>query len=155
MRRTHQLASLLLAAFLLISAISAGAEAPEAAEQLTINVADLKDEPAFIDWIQDDIPMQLIALKDSDGRTRLAFNTCQTCNGSPWAWFEYLGNGELECQNCRQRVSSGMVGIEEAKGCVPIPVIGFTENDDGAITVPEQVLTEAVRFFTNWRKTGK
>lgn len=154
MRRMYHLARLLLTGFLLISVISASAETPEAAE-LTIHVADLKDEPAFIDWIQDDIPMQLIALKDSDGRARLAFNTCQTCNGSPWAWFEYLGNGELECQNCRQRVSSGTVGTEDARGCVPIPVIGFTENDDGTVTVPEQALVEAVRFFTNWRKTGE
>lgn len=154
MRRMYQLARLLLTGFLLTFVICAGAEAPETAE-LTINVADLKDEPAFIDWIQDDIPMQLIALKDPDGRARLAFNTCQTCNGSPWAWFDYLGNGELECQNCRQRVSSGMVGIEDTRGCVPIPVIGFTEDKDGTVIVPEQVLAEAVRFFANWRKTGE
>ena len=85
-----------LAVFILFSAVSAGAEVPETAG-LTIDVDELTDEPAFIDWIQDDIPMQLIALKDPDGMVRLAFNTCQTCNGSPWAWFEYLGNGELEC----------------------------------------------------------
>ena len=154
MRRMYQLRRLLPAVFLLLSFIGAGAETPETAK-LTINVDELTDEPVFIDWIQDDIPMQLIVLKDHDGRARLAFNTCQTCNGSPWAWFEYLGNGELECQNCRQRVSSGMVGEEQARGCVPIPIIGFTENDNGTVTVPEQVLAEAVRFFTNWRKTGE
>ena len=30
--------------------------------------------------------------KDDTGAVRLAFNTCQSCGGSPYAWFEYLGN---------------------------------------------------------------
>lgn len=124
-------------------------------EELTINAAALTAEPVFIDWAVEDIPMQLIARKDPEGQVRLAFNTCQSCNGSPWAWFEYLGDGLLECQNCGQRMPVSLVGDREAAGCAPIPVPEYTENEDGTVTVPEQVIAEAAHLFANWRKTGE
>lgn len=68
---------------------------------LTVDITDLTEEPMFIDAEADGIAMQLIALR-TNNEVRLAFNTCQACQGSPWAWFEYLGDGVLQCQNCHQ-----------------------------------------------------
>ena len=52
-----------------------GAFADDTSGALTIDASSLTDEPAFIDWIQGDTPMQLIVLKGADSGVRLAFNT--------------------------------------------------------------------------------
>ena len=59
-----------------------------ASDGLTIPLDSLSAQPLFIDWEQDGTPMQLIALLDGE-QVRLAYNTCQSCAGSPYAYFEY------------------------------------------------------------------
>ena len=158
---TKRLAAILTAAAMALAAFSVAAEVPEKPDaaggtaevkELTIHTAALTEEPVFIDWIREEISMQLIARKDAEGKTRLAFNTCQSCNGSPWAWFEYIGDGCLQCQNCGQKLPVTLVGDREARGCAPIPVTEYTENEDGTVTVPDSVFAEAAPLFINWRK---
>ena len=119
---------------------------------LIIEIATLTNEPSFIDWTEEGTPMQVIALKSTDGNVRLAFNTCQACKGSPWAWFEYLDNGKLQCQNCMQQFSLELVGTAEAKGCSPITILDFSEGE-GTVIIPKNVLAEAVPWFENWKRT--
>ncbi len=57
--------------------------------KVSFDITELADEPMFIDTEADGIAIQLIVLK-MDDEVRLAFNTCQACQGSPWTWFEYL-----------------------------------------------------------------
>ena len=160
-QRKRITAILLILAMALAGFTAAAEEEPETieliieGEELTINTAALTEEPVFIDWAWEEIPMQLIARKDAEGQVRLAFNTCRSCNGSPWAWFEYLGDEKLQCQNCGQILPIRLVGDEEAIGCAPIPLPEYMENEDGTVTVPEHVFEEAAHLFTNWRKTGK
>lgn len=87
---------LTLAAFL----AACGGENKQEAPALSIDAAALGAEPSFIDHTQDGVAMQLIAIKDADDTVRLALNTCQSCGGSPYAWFEYIGDDTLQCQNC-------------------------------------------------------
>lgn len=124
------------------------ADSPE----LVIETATLTNEPGFINWEEDGTPMQVIALKSADGSVRLAFNTCQSCKGSPWAWFEYLDNGKLQCQNCMQQFSLELVGTAESSGCSPITISDFSEGE-GTVTISKNVLTEAVPWFENWKRT--
>ena len=146
---------LLLSALLLAGCGSGAAQTlPDQSEGLTISAATLSGEPSFIDWTQSETPMQLIARKGSEGDVRLAFNTCQSCNGSPWAWFEYLGDGVLQCQNCMQLFSVDAVGVGGASGCSPIPVSGFTHAGD-TVTVSSKVLADAAPLFANWKRTDK
>lgn len=154
MKQLNRMIWMTVATVIAMTAICAGAESYETVD-LMIKAAELTDEPVFIDWIQEEIPMQLIAMKNAEGKAYLAFNTCRSCNGSPWAWFEYTGDGGLECQNCGQRIPVSMLQKEETAGCAPIQVPDYTENGDGSITVPKQVLAEAAHLFTNWRKTGE
>ncbi len=92
---------LFLAVALLFCTCASGENAnavPAAETGLVIDAALLGEEPSFIDWEQNGTAMQLIARKDAEGNVYLAFNTCQSCAGSPYAWFEYLGGGMLQCQ---------------------------------------------------------
>ena len=95
--------------------------------------------------------MQMIARKDETGEERIAFNTCQSCGGSPYAWFEYLGNGILQCQNCGQVFPLDTVGTTGAAGCNPVTITDFSVDGD-TVTVPENVLADNVFRFTNWKK---
>lgn len=118
---------------------------------LTFSAAELTQEPAFVDWTQDGTAMQLIARKDETGAVRLAFNTCQSCGGSPYAWFEYLGNDTLQCQNCGLTFPLDTVGTTKAAGCNPVTITEFTVDGD-TVTVPQSVLADNVQRFTNWKK---
>ena len=118
---------------------------------LTFSAAELTQEPTFVDWTQDGTAMQLIARKDDSGAVRLAFNTCQSCGGSPYAWFEYLGNNTLQCQNCGLTFPLDTVGTTRATGCNPVTITEFTVVGD-SVTVPQSVLADNVQRFTNWKK---
>ncbi|MBR1584233.1 MAG: DUF2318 domain-containing protein [Clostridia bacterium] len=121
------------------------------ADTLIFSAAELTQEPTFVDWTQDGTAMQLIARKDETGAVRLAFNTCQSCGGSPYAWFEYLGSNTLQCQNCGLTFPLDTVGTTRAAGCNPVTITDFTVEGD-TVTVSSALLQENVARFTNWKK---
>lgn len=118
---------------------------------LTFSAGALSREPTFVDWVQDGTAMQLIARKDETGAVRLAFNTCQSCGGSPYVWFEYLGDNTLQCQNCGQTFPLDTVGAAGATGCNPVTITEFNVEGD-TVTVPQSVLSDNAQRFTNWKK---
>ena len=120
-----------------------------AVDGLAIPVAELTAEPSFIDWEQDGIAMQLLALVNDDGEVQLAYNTCQSCAGSPYAYFEYA-NGMLICQNCGNRFGLDSVG-RVAGGCNPKPVSDYSEDGD-AIVIPTSELASVAPAFKTWKK---
>ena len=144
----------LLAVAVFLSACGAEADTVKTGSsgELSFNISEINEAPTFIDWRQDGTAMQLIVLK-ADDDVRLAFNTCQSCQGSPWAWFEYLDNGELQCHNCGQVFGLDTVGTPAASGCNPITITDFS-IDGSTVTVSESFLKEHVKLFENW-KWGK
>ena len=118
-----------------------------AVDGLAIAVAELTEEPAFVDWEQDGVAMQLIALK-SGSEVRLAYNTCQSCAGSPYAYFEYE-NGILTCQNCGNRFGLDSVG-RVSGGCNPKPVGSYSEEGD-RVVIPTEELASVAPAFRNWK----
>ena len=136
-----------------LSACESKSEAVEVkadTSDLTFDASALTGVPTFIDVESDGIAMQLIALKAGD-EVRLAFNTCQACQGSPWAWFEYLGDGLLQCQNCLQTFGLEVVGTQDAIGCCPITITDFAVKDD-IVKVPGSVLSDNAFRFKNWKQ---
>ena len=127
---------------------AAVAEGPAQTSGLTIATGSLGAEPLFVDWEQDGTPMQLIALRDDDGEVRLAYNTCQVCMGSPYAYFEYR-DGLLICQNCGSGFALEAVG-RVSGGCNPLPVSGSQASGD-QVTIPEEELAAVAVAFKNWK----
>ncbi|MBR3236902.1 MAG: DUF2318 domain-containing protein [Oscillospiraceae bacterium] len=155
MLRRFSLPFVLLLSALLLTACTAKSDAATeqnpAATDITIDTRALSGEPAFIDVKQDGTAMQLIARKDDAGNVRLAFNTCQSCSGSPYAWFENLGDGTLQCQNCGLTFPLDTVGVEAAQGCNPVTITDYTVDGD-TVTVPESLLKANVKRFANWKE---
>ncbi len=128
--------------------IKEDAEVFAATDGLTIPLDNLSAEPLFVDWEQDGTPMQLIALLDGN-QVRLAYNTCQSCAGSPYAYFEYT-NGLLTCQNCGNQFGLDSVGAVVG-GCNPLPV-GEASIEGDSVVIPTSELSANVPAFANWKK---
>ena len=111
--------------------------------------SDLGTEPSFPEWNQNGTTIQLIALVDENGTPHIAYNTCQVCAGSPYAYFEYR-NGRLQCMNCGNEFALSTVG-ETAGGCTPMPVGTYTTTED-ALILPQSELERAASVFANWKK---
>lgn len=143
------LAPLALAAML--TACGSGSASPASgavSDDLTIPLDSLSDQPRFIDWEQDGTPMQLIALMDGEN-VRLAYNTCQSCAGSPYAYFEYR-DGLLICQNCGNQFGLYSIGAVVG-GCNPLPV-GEASVGDDSVVIPASELKANAPAFKNWKK---
>lgn len=132
------------------------ADAPSAAvtaagSDVEIAAEELSGTASFYDYDAGGVTVQLFALKDADGTIRLALNTCQVCNGSPYAYFVQEDDSFI-CQNCRNRFALSRIGVE-AGGCNPVPITDDVYTvQDGRIVIPSEFLDENAVRFTNWKK---
>ena len=94
-------------------------------DSITIAADDLNtDKVSFIKVPGSKI--ELIARKDEKGQARVALGTCQSCNGSPYAYYVQEGD-ELMCNNCGLTFPLDVID-ESGSGCHPIMI------DDAIIT---------------------
>lgn len=70
--------------------------------------------------------MEVIAVKDSRGTVRTAFNTCQVCYSSGKGYYKQKGD-KLVCQNCGNAFTMDQVGTI-AGGCNPWPILENNET---------------------------
>lgn len=141
---------LLFASLLLLSGCAQkdSASQAEPSGDLTIALDSLSETPSFIDGSIDGQPMQIIAVRDADDTVRLSYNTCQVCQGSPWAYFE-LQNGQLVCQNCGNAFALSAVG-KAGYGCMPLMVPAYTLTET-SVVIPHDTLVQVKDAFENWK----
>ena len=122
-----------------------------AGSDLVIQTEEIGTEASYFDYDADGTTVQVFAVRAADDTVRLALNTCQVCNGSPYAYFEQDGD-DFVCQNCHNRFSSTDVG-NLSGGCNPVPITAEARTEeDGTITVPSSFLEDNAARFTNWKK---
>lgn len=120
-------------------------------ESLVIPTADITTDASFYPIEVDGTNMEVIAVKDSAGNIRTAFNTCQICYSSGRGYYVQSGNF-LVCQNCGKRFSMDQVEIESG-GCNPWPI--FDKNKTvtaDEISISYDFLAESERIFANWKE---
>ena len=119
-------------------------------ESLVIPTADVTTDVSFYPVEVDVTNMEVIAVRDSIGNIRTAFNTCQVCYDSGRGY--YVQSGEyLVCQNCGNRFAMDQVEIESG-GCNPWPI--FDENKtvtENEISISYDFLAESQNIFASWR----
>lgn len=119
-------------------------------ESLIIPVSDISTTVSFYPVEIDGTQMEVIAVLDSEGNIRTAFNTCQICYGSGLGYYIQDGN-DLVCQNCGNRFTVDEVEIKSG-GCNPLPI--FEENKivtDGTIEITYDFLNRCKKIFSNWK----
>ena len=117
---------------------------------LAIPIADLSQTASFYKADLDGTEVEIVALKDSKGNLRTAFNACQVCYSSGKGY--YRQNGDyLVCQNCGNSFTIDQVGIASG-GCNPWPILDSDRTvTDDEIQISYDVLKatadELPKFF--------
>lgn len=118
---------------------------------VVIQTADISETATFYTMDVEGTTVGLFALKASDGTIRTAFDTCQICNGSPYAFFIQQGD-KFQCQNCGNIYSAEMIE-QERGGCNPVPIMADEKTQtDTEITIPLKLIKDNAERFENWKK---
>lgn len=121
-------------------------------ENLVIQTADVTEEASFYPVNVDGVDMEVIAIRDTEGRVRTAFNTCQICYGSGRGYYVQKGD-DLICQNCGNRFKASQVEVQSG-GCNPWPIFEDSKTvSDDEITISYDVLKQTQAIFENWKVT--
>ena len=122
----------------------------EEGDYLEIPTDALNETIQFFSVRVDGLTMEILASRDEDGTVRTAFNTCQVCNGSAYAYFEQDGDNFV-CQNCGNVFPSTVIG-QESGGCNPVPITTDTyAEENGVLTIPAAFLEANAARFKNWK----
>ncbi len=126
----------------------------EQGEDLVIPLNELSATACFYSVEVNGTLMEIIAVEDTDGNIRTAFNTCQICYDSGRGYYKQEGN-VLVCQNCGNRFTVDQVGIE-AGGCNPWPIF---EQDrtitDSSLLLSYDYLNNSRGIFASWKSSGR
>ena len=118
-------------------------------ENIIIKESDITDKVVYISYEYEGVTIGLLAVKDANDEVKVVVNTCQSCGGSPYAYFVQVGN-KIQCQNC-----GSMFDIDELDnlvngGCNPIAIEDI-KNKDGVITIGTKQLKELKTKFEIWK----
>lgn len=119
-------------------------------ESFLLDSASLNEGASFVGFETGGKEGEFIVVKEEDGALRVALNTCQVCNGSPYAYFVQEGD-KFICQNCGNPFSYEDIGVRKG-GCNPIP-LGVTEEakEDGTVILPAELMEQCADYFNNWK----
>lgn len=122
----------------------------EAGESLVIPISEVSSTAQFYPVEVDGTRMEVLAVEDSEGNIRTAFNTCQICYASGRGY--YVQDGDvLVCQNCGNGFTVDQVEIQSG-GCNPWPI--FAENKtvtEDSIEISYDFLKKSKEIFANWK----
>ena len=111
---------------------------------IILDTSKITSTATFVNYNDEGTIIQFILVRGTDGKVRIALNTCQVCNPSPKAYF--IQEGEyLVCQNCGTKFHINKIGIEKG-GCNPTPVEEKQEEDNKIIINKDYVDTFKSKF---------
>lgn len=116
---------------------------------IVVKESDISDEVVYISYEYEGVVIGLLAVKDSNGEVKVVINTCQSCGGSPYAYFVQVGN-KIQCQNCGNMFAIDELDNLVEDGCNPI-AIEDKQTRDGVITIGTKQLKELKDKFENWK----
>lgn len=142
--------SALLASALLLSGCSS-APAVSESQSLFIPLETVTETASFYPVTVDGTKMEVLAVLDSSGNVRTAFNTCESCYDSGNG--RYTADGtEIVCGNCGFRFTADEVGLQTRRGgCNPYPITDENRTvTDTGIEIPYDFLKASKSIFAEW-----
>lgn len=120
-------------------------------QSLIIPLENISETASFYPLTVDGTKMEVIAVLDSSGNVRTAFNTCESCYDSGNGHYTADGT-EIVCGNCGFRFTADEVGIQSRRGgCNPYPI---TEENrtvtDTEIEISYDFLKASKSIFAEW-----
>lgn len=118
---------------------------------MVIQKGQITGKATFFSYQVGSTPMEVIAVKASDGTIRTAFNTCQVCYDSGRGYYKLEGD-TLVCQNCGNRFSADQVEVKKG-GCNPVAITKEYKTEDAdKITLTKSFFEKTQSVFANWKK---
>lgn len=117
-------------------------------DNIVINKANITDKITYIDYKYENTDIGLLAVKDSTGDVKVVVNTCQSCNGSPNAYFLQVGDS-IECQNCKNQFKIDYLDYLVDYGCNPLAITIIIKEEE-KIYIPLNQIEELKEKFNNW-----
>lgn len=116
---------------------------------IVIAEATITTDITYIDYEYEGVNIGLLAVRDSKDKVQVVVNTCQSCGGSPYAYFVKVGD-YIQCQNCGNMFKIDELDNLAVNGCNPIAIVNKKEKD-GKITIVPDELKALKSKFTNWQ----
>ena len=116
---------------------------------IIINEDEITEEVVYISYEYEGVTIGLIAVRDSEGKVIVVVNTCQSCGGSPYAYFVQVVN-KIQCQNCGNLFDIDDLDNLTPDGCNPIGIEDRTDKD-GKIIIGTKQLKQLKNKFENWK----
>lgn len=99
-------------------------------------------EVAFVPFGDESNGRLIVAMTDEGPIAKL--DTCNSCNGSPHAYYEDLGDGVIQCQNCGFTFEVNNLDSSQG-GCSPMDVKHSVDGD--TVTVKAGELSSSEELF--------
>lgn len=116
---------------------------------IVIDEAVITTDITYIDYEYEGVTIGLLAVRNSKDKVQVVVNTCQSCGGSPYAYFVKVGDS-IQCQNCGNMFKIDELDNLKLGGCNPIAIVSKKEKD-GKITIVSDELKALKSKFTNWQ----
>ena len=116
---------------------------------IVIEESEITDKAVYIDYKYNDVTIGLLAVRNSEGKVIVVVNTCQSCGGSPYAYFVQVGD-KIQCQNCGNLFAIDELDNLVPDGCNPIAIEDRTDKN-GQIIIGVNQLKSIVDKFENWQ----
>lgn len=121
--------------------------------KIVIDKSKITDKVTYINYDVDGVIVGLLAVKDSNGDVKVVVDTCQSCGGSPYAYFVQVGD-KIQCQNCGNMFSIDGLDNLVDDGCNPIAIEDKIDEDNEILIGTEQ-LKNLKEKFENWKGPTK
>ena len=115
---------------------------------IVINENEITEDVVYIGYEFEGVTIGLIAVRNSEGKVIVVINTCQSCGGSPYAYFVQTGKS-IQCQNCGNYFAIDDLDNLTKDGCNPIEIEERTDID-GKIIIGTEQLNNLKNKFENW-----
>ena len=118
-------------------------------ENIVIDESTITNQVAYYTYEYEGVIIGLLAVRNSSGKVIVVVNTCQSCGGSPYAYFVQVGE-YIQCQNCGNLFAIDELDNLTPDGCNPIG-IEDRKDKDGKIIIGTKQLKELKSKFENWQ----
>ena len=116
---------------------------------IIINEKDIDIFATYIDYEYEGVTIGLLVVRNSSGKVIVVVNTCQSCGGSPYAYFVQV-NDKIQCQNCGNLFAIDDLDNLVPDGCNPIGIENRIDKD-GKIIIETKQLNLLKDKFANWK----
>ena len=121
---------------------------------ILISKENITREVRYYSYEYEGVIISLLAVRDSKDHVIVVLNTCQSCGGSPYAYFVQIDDETIQCQNCGNLFKIDELTELKENGCNPIGIENIEEIDN-TIKIDHRELDEYKDLFENWKGPKK